>query len=176
LHPAVRAGGERPGHSFDDGSQPGFPQRQRPYELVRERRHDPAAAVAPFEEVCGPERSFPEEIEDKRIDIGPLEAEERALGDRGIVMVDTEDPLCAAASLLSMEDYTVMAFTEPALFHRLLEKMARRIHDRTAEVSRQFPGRLTSAKPLAGYQRQGFSGIDQQSSPGNSSRSPHGRL
>ena len=86
--------------------------------------------------------AIPDDVFTERIDIGPLEAEERALGDRGIVMVDTEDPLCAAASLLSMEDYTVMAFTEPALFHRLLEKMARRIHDRTAEVSRQFPGRL----------------------------------
>ena len=66
----------------------------------------------------------------------------RRWGDRGIVMVDTEDPLCAAAALFSMEDYTVLAFTEPALFHRLLEKMARRIHARTAEVSRRFPGRL----------------------------------
>ena len=57
-------------------------------------------------------------------------------------MVDTEDPLCAAAALFSMEDYTLLAFTEPALFHRLLEKMARRIHARTAEISRRFPGRL----------------------------------
>jgi len=86
--------------------------------------------------------SIPDAAFTERIDIGPLEDEERALGDRGIVMVDTEDPLCAAASLLSMEDYTVMAFSEPALFHRLLEKMARRIQLRTAEVSRRFPGRL----------------------------------
>jgi hypothetical protein len=86
--------------------------------------------------------AIPEDVFAERIDIGPLEVEERMLGDRGIVMVDTEDPLCAAASLLSMEDYTVLAFTEPALFHRLLEKMARRIHQRTAEVSRRFPGRL----------------------------------
>ena len=86
--------------------------------------------------------AIPDEVFCERIDIGPLEAEERALGDRGIVMVDSEDPLCAAASLLSLEDYTVLAFTEPALFHRLLEKMARRIQPRTAEVSRRFPGRL----------------------------------
>jgi len=85
---------------------------------------------------------IPDEAFAERIDTGPLEAGEAALGDRGIVMVDTEDPLCAAAALFSMEDYTVLAFTEPALFHRLLEKMARRIHARTAEVSRRFPGRL----------------------------------
>jgi hypothetical protein len=86
--------------------------------------------------------NIPDEVFEERIDTCPLEAEEAALGDRGILMVDTEDPLCAAAALFSMEDYTVLAFTEPALFHRLLEKMARRIHPRTAEVSRRFPGRL----------------------------------
>jgi hypothetical protein len=84
----------------------------------------------------------PDEAFAERIDIAPLEAEERALADRGIVMVDTEDPLCAAAALMSMENYTVLAFTEPVLFHRLLEKMAGRIQARTAEVSRRFPGRL----------------------------------
>ena len=31
---------------------------------------------------------------------------------------------------------------EPALFHQLLEKMARSIHRRTEQVSRLFPGRL----------------------------------
>ncbi len=86
--------------------------------------------------------AVPDDAFTERIDLGPLEAEERALGERGIVMVDTEDPLCAAASLLSMEDYTVLAFTEPALFHRLLDRMARRILPRTAEVGRRFPGRL----------------------------------
>jgi hypothetical protein len=86
--------------------------------------------------------TVPDEVFTERVDVGPLETEEVALGDRGIVMVDTEDPLCAAAALMSMEDYTVLAFTEPALFHRLLEKMAHRIQPRTAEISRRFPGRL----------------------------------
>jgi hypothetical protein len=85
---------------------------------------------------------IPDEVFEEHIDTAPLEAEETALGDRGIVMVDTEDPLCAAAALFSMEDYVVLAFAEPALFHRLLEKMARVIQPRTAEVSRRFPGRL----------------------------------
>ena len=57
-------------------------------------------------------------------------------------MVDTEDPLCAAATLFNMEDYTVIALTEPGLFHQLLEQQARRIHWRTEQVSRLFPGRL----------------------------------
>lgn len=84
-----------------------------------------------------PDEAFTESLDTER-----LEAEEARLGDRGIVMVDTEDPLCAAASLFHMEDYTILAFTEPALFHRLLEKLARRIQDRTERVSRLLPGRL----------------------------------
>ena len=86
--------------------------------------------------------TIPDGVLAEKIDVSPLEAEEAALGERGIVMVDTEDPLCAAAALFSMEDYSVLAFTEEELFHRLLEKMARRIQARTAEVSRLFPGRL----------------------------------
>lgn len=85
---------------------------------------------------------IPDEAFAETIDLAPLVAEEVALGERGIVMVDTEDPLCAAASLFSMEDYTVLALTEPALFHRLLEQAARRIQARTEQVSRIFPGRL----------------------------------
>jgi hypothetical protein len=86
--------------------------------------------------------TIPDVVFTERIDIRPLAAQEAVIGERGIVMVDTEDPLCAAASLMSMEDYTVLAFSDPALFHKLLEKMARRILPRTSEVSRLFPGRL----------------------------------
>ncbi len=43
---------------------------------------------------------------------------------------------------MSMQDYTILAFTDPPLFHRLLEKVARPIHRRTECVARDFPGRL----------------------------------
>ena len=85
---------------------------------------------------------IPDEAFAETVDVSAIEAEEAELGDRGIVMIDTEDPLCAAASLWSMEDYTIIAMTEPALFHQLLEKMARRIHERTQLVSGLLPGRL----------------------------------
>jgi hypothetical protein len=85
---------------------------------------------------------LPDEVFAERVDVAPLLAEETALGDRGIVMVDTEDPLCAVFTLFSMEDYTIFALTEPELFHRLLEQAARRIQARTAQVSQLFPGRL----------------------------------
>ena len=85
---------------------------------------------------------LPDEIFARDLDIAKLVDEDERLGDRGIVMVDTEDPICAAASLFSMEDFTVIALTEQKLFHRLLEKVARPLYDRTEETARAFPGHL----------------------------------
>ena len=70
-----------------------------------------------------------------------LEAE-AALGDTGIVMIDTPDPLCLAASLFDMGQYTVIALTEPGLFHRLLERFAAVLHPKTEAVAEALPGRL----------------------------------
>jgi len=85
---------------------------------------------------------LPDEVFAEMVDITPLLEEERRLGDRGIVMVDTEDPLCAAATLFSMQDFLVFAVTQSKLCHRLLEKCARHIHCRTEEIARQLPGHL----------------------------------
>jgi hypothetical protein len=67
---------------------------------------------------------------------------ETALGDTGIVMIDSPDPLCLAASLFEMADYTVIAMTEQALFHRLLERFASTLLPRTEAVAKALPGRL----------------------------------
>ncbi len=67
---------------------------------------------------------------------------EVALGDTGIVMIDTPDPLCLAASLFDMEEYTVIAMTEQALFHRLLERFAATLLPKTEAVAAALPGRL----------------------------------
>lgn len=67
---------------------------------------------------------------------------ESALGDTGIVMVDTPDPLCLAASLFDMAEYTVIAMTEQALFHQLLERFASTLLPRTEAVAAALPGRL----------------------------------
>lgn len=85
---------------------------------------------------------LPDEIFEENIDIAHLEEQEKKLGDSGIVMVDTEDPVCAVASLFNLEDFTIFAFTEQELCHKLLEKHARYIHKRTEKVAREFPGRL----------------------------------
>jgi hypothetical protein len=85
---------------------------------------------------------LPDELFEEQINVEPLIEQETELGDKGIVMVDTEDPLCAVATLFSMDDFTVFAFTEQDLCHKLLEKHARYIHKRTEQVAREFPGRL----------------------------------
>ena len=85
---------------------------------------------------------LPDEVFAEQIDVARLIEEDKKLGDRGIVMVDTEDPLCAAASLFSMEDFTVVALTEQKLFHRLLEKLSRQIYARTQVTAEAFSGHL----------------------------------
>ena len=85
---------------------------------------------------------LPDEIFDENIDISHLEEQEKNVGDRGIVLVDTEDPVCAVASLFNLETFSIFAFTEQELCHKMLEKHACYIHKRTEKVSREFPGRL----------------------------------
>lgn len=67
---------------------------------------------------------------------------EAELGETGIVMIETPDPLCMAAPLFEMGEYTVVALTEPALFHELLERCARALTERVRAVSAALPGRL----------------------------------
>lgn len=76
------------------------------------------------------------------VDVSGILAEEEELGDTGIVSIEFGDPICAAASLFSMEDYTVFALTEPKLFHRLLERFARTMFPQCEQLARACPGRL----------------------------------
>jgi len=69
-------------------------------------------------------------------------ASERTLGDSGIAMINVGDPLCFAAELFEMGQFTIMAMTEPKLFHRLLERFARRLYRETEAIARALPGRL----------------------------------
>ena len=85
---------------------------------------------------------LPDEVFAYDVDAAGLEAADEEVSDRGIVMVDTGDPICHAAPLFSMEDFTVVALTEQRLFHRLLEKLAPPIWGRTEKVSAAFPGHL----------------------------------
>ena len=85
---------------------------------------------------------LPDEVFAEQVNAANLAEEDKKLGDRGVVMVDTEDPICAAAYLFSMEDFTVVALTEQKLFHRLLEKLSGHIYTRTEETAKAFGGHL----------------------------------
>lgn len=85
---------------------------------------------------------LPEQSPGGEPDVGIIQAIEQNLGDAGIAMIDTGDPLCSAAPLFDMAQFTVVAMTEPDLFHRLLERLARRIHWQTEAIARALPGRL----------------------------------
>lgn len=75
-------------------------------------------------------------------DSAHLLAAEREIGDRGIVLVDTMDPVCWVAALFDMEDWLLLAFRQQKLIHRLLEKAANHLHPVVERVAEAFPGRL----------------------------------
>lgn len=85
---------------------------------------------------------LPDEVFDGEPDLSAFSKADEEIGDRGIVMVDTEDPICAAAMLFAMDTYILIAFTETRLFHQLLEKLARPLRARTERVAQAFPGHL----------------------------------
>ncbi len=86
--------------------------------------------------------TLPEPTFGGTIDASGILADEKALGDSGIVMIDTGDPLCAVASRFDMGAYTVIALTNPDLFHRALQREARWYHPLTEAVAKALPGRL----------------------------------
>ena len=67
---------------------------------------------------------------------------EARIGDRGVVVIDTHDPLCMVAAMMDMEEYTIIALTEPELFKRSLDKAARYFFWKTELVAAALPGRL----------------------------------
>ena len=82
------------------------------------------------------------EREGLRLDYAGILSAEEALGDSGIAMIDIGDALCEVAGLFSMEDFTVMALTEGALFERALEKAQRALLAVVERTARELSGRL----------------------------------
>jgi hypothetical protein len=79
---------------------------------------------------------------ESNIDLSKVTETEKAIGESGIVMIDTPDPLCLAAALFEIGDYGVIALTEPLLFHSLLEKFANLLFPQIEYLSKELPGRL----------------------------------
>ncbi len=74
-------------------------------------------------------------------DVEPFLAVEDRMGERGIVMVDTGDPICGVAPLFDLGVFTVVALTEPGLLHRALEREARVMQPQLDAIADALPGR-----------------------------------
>lgn len=75
-------------------------------------------------------------------DLSTILEAEVTLGDTGIVMIDTPDPLCLAASLFDMGTYGMIAMTQPVLFRELLDFFFPMLFSRAEAVAKALPGRL----------------------------------
>jgi len=75
-------------------------------------------------------------------DVGVILKIEKELGDAGIAMINSGDPLSSSAGLFEMGQFTVVAMTEPELFHRIMDRLARTYWYRTEAIARALPGRL----------------------------------
>ncbi|HOF19012.1 MAG TPA: uroporphyrinogen decarboxylase family protein [Phycisphaerae bacterium] len=67
---------------------------------------------------------------------------ERQLGDTGIVMLDTADPIGIVAGLFDMAEYTILAMTQEKLMHRALEKAAEFLLPKVEAIAQALPGRM----------------------------------
>lgn len=85
---------------------------------------------------------LPDEILQGTACTGIVTERERLLGDTGVVLLDTPDALCIVAMLMSMEDFTVLAMTEPELFEAALRKAARFLQWNLETVAAACPGRI----------------------------------
>ena len=84
--------------------------------------------------------TIPDEFFAMKYDTSVMDSLEIELGDRGVIMFDGHDPLCNAAGLFSMEDFTVLALTEEDMFRALLDKCAINVYDRYKQMTAQKKG------------------------------------
>jgi hypothetical protein len=83
-----------------------------------------------------PEREF-----DGEVDITAFLEMEEEVGEDGLVMCDTGDPLCAVAGKFEMGAFTIVAMMNPELFHRALQREARFMYKRIEAVAKALPGK-----------------------------------
>ncbi len=76
------------------------------------------------------------------IDFSSVLKAETSLGDSGIVMLDTPDPICIAASLFELGAFTVIATQETSLVHQLLERFYVELEENIELISSSLPGHL----------------------------------
>jgi hypothetical protein len=75
-------------------------------------------------------------------DIVPALDLEARIGEHGVVLIGTPDPLCLIAQMMDMGTYTIIAMTEPDLFQQALDRAARYLYWRTEKIAAAMPGRF----------------------------------
>ncbi|MCF6175702.1 MAG: hypothetical protein L3J71_08040 [Victivallaceae bacterium] len=85
---------------------------------------------------------LPEFTAHGEVDVAEVMRRDDLVGNRGVVVLDTPDPLCMVAAMMDMEEYTIVALTEPELFKQALDKAARYIFWKTEQVATALPGSL----------------------------------
>lgn len=84
----------------------------------------------------------PNEAFEFNVDCSKMQSQIEAIGDAGIAMINSNDPLCTAAALFDMGTYTVMAFAELELFHKLLQKISAIELPKYQTIACECPGQL----------------------------------
>lgn len=85
---------------------------------------------------------LPDDSSSGDVDISSVLDTEKELGDGGIVLLDTHDPLCRIAPLFGMGEYTMTAFMEQELMHKALQKVSVGLYEHIEKVSKALPGHL----------------------------------
>jgi hypothetical protein len=75
-------------------------------------------------------------------DIAPALDMEARIGEHGVILIGTPDPLCLIAQTMDMATYTIIAMTEPGLFQQALDRAARYLYWRTEKIAAAMPGRF----------------------------------
>jgi len=86
--------------------------------------------------------ALPPRLEPIKPDVSKFLSLERSIGESGILILETPDPLCMAAELFSMDTYMIMAMTETKLFRNLLDRMFQELLIRIELTAQALPGRL----------------------------------
>lgn len=80
------------------------------------------------------ERVLSVPFEPQPVDRSFLLRQQKDLGEKGVLLISIADPLCHAAELFSMADYTIIAFSEPERFQYLLDVLFERIKVELAQT------------------------------------------
>jgi hypothetical protein len=75
-------------------------------------------------------------------DISDVIKTEEKLGDSGIVMIDTPDPICLVASLFDLGTFSILATYEEKLIRRLLDLFEAQLLYKIESITKLLPGRL----------------------------------